>query len=81
MATSCRNVYYLGMNSSRSKRTRRSKSYTLGTDAFASISAVEGLHLSSTSRKRLDQLKTAGLSHEEIRAAILRAYKSSNGRE
>jgi hypothetical protein len=69
------------MNSSRSKRTRRSKSYTLGTDAFASISAVEGLHLSSTSRKRLDQLKTAGLSHEEIRAAILRAYKSSSGRE
>lgn len=81
MATSRRNVYYVGMNSSRSKLTRRSKPYTLGTDAFASISAVEGLHLSSTSQKRLNQLKAAGLSHEEIRAAILRAYKTPSGHE
>lgn len=69
------------MGSSRSKLTRKSKPYSLGADAFASISAVEGLHLSATSRKRLDRLKAAGLSHEEMRAAILRAYKSSSGRE
>ena len=46
----------------------------LGAKAFAAITAVEGLRLSSTSRRRLDTLKASGLSTEERRAEVLRAY-------
>lgn len=69
------------MSSSRRKFALTKETYVLGPEAFASISAVEGLHLSAASRRRLDQLKTAGLSHEEMRAAILRAYKTTSGQE
>lgn len=69
------------MSSSRGKFALNTEAYVLGSEAFASISAVEGLHLSTASRRRLDQLKAAGLSHQEMRAAILRAYKTSSGRE
>jgi hypothetical protein len=48
---------------------------TLGQKAFASISAVEGLVLTAESRQRLHTLEVAGLSFEERRQAVLRAYK------
>lgn len=72
---------YCVQMSSDNKVIRRSETYALGADAFASISAVEGLHLNAASQKRLDQLKAAGLSHDEMRAAILRAYKIHFGQE
>ena len=46
----------------------------LGTKAFAAIAAVEGLRLSSASSRRLQTLRNAGLSTDERRAEVLKAY-------
>lgn len=54
--------------------SRKLKSRVLGAKAFAAICAVEGLRLSAASRKRLAVLKAAGLTTEERRAEVLRAY-------
>jgi hypothetical protein len=43
---------------------------TLGENAFAAISAVEGLVLSDESRTRIDALRKTGLSNDLIRDAI-----------
>lgn len=57
-----------------SKTSPKSNSRVLGAKAFAAISAVEGLRLSTASRRRLEALKATGLSAEERRAEVLRAY-------
>lgn len=54
--------------------SRKPKSRVLGTKAFAAICAVDGLRLNAASRKRLELLKAAGLTTEERRAEVLRAY-------
>lgn len=69
------------MSSLIDKRKSRPKTHVLGARTFAAISAVEGLQLGSTSRKRLNELKGAGLSQDEKRAVILRAYKATSGRK
>ncbi len=51
----------------------------LGARAFAAITAVEGLRLSASSRGRLQALKASGLSSEERRKEVLRAYTSRPG--
>jgi hypothetical protein len=55
-------------------KTRKPKPRVLGAKAFAAITAVEDLRLSAVSRKRLQALKTSGLSPDERRAEVLRAY-------
>jgi hypothetical protein len=55
-------------------KSRRPRSRILGTKAFAAITAVEGLRLSAASRARLDTMKAAGLTAEQRRAEVLRAY-------
>ena len=57
-------------------KSRKSKSRILGTKAFAAITAVEGLRLSASSRTRLETLKAAGLTAEQRRDEVLRAYTS-----
>lgn len=57
------------------------RSRILGRKAFAAITAVEGLYLSSESRKRLDALEAANISEAERRAAILKAYKGAKSRK
>ena len=69
------------MTSFTSKRKSNPKDRVLGHKVFAAISAVEGLQLGIPSRKRLDKLKGAGLSQEEKRAEVLRAYKATSGRK
>lgn len=49
----------------------------LGAKAFAAITAVEGLRLSSTSKNRLDRQKKQGMSNEQRRQDVLRAYRAS----
>lgn len=56
------------------KKTAVPSSLVLGRQAFAAITAVEGLKLSSISQRRLDALKSSGLSAEERRAEVLRTY-------
>lgn len=59
-----------------SRVSPKKSSAVIGAKAFAAITAVEGLKLSEASRRRLQQLKSSGLSAEERRAQILRAYRS-----
>lgn len=64
----------------RLKKAVGPKSRVLGRQAFAAITAVEGLKLSAASQLRLDSLKSSGLSAEERRAEVLRAYKGLSRR-
>jgi hypothetical protein len=48
---------------------------TLGRERFAKISAVEGIELTSTTRRRAADFDRRGLSGEERRRAIVRAYR------
>lgn len=56
------------------KSSKKPGSRVLGARAFAAITAVEGLRLSSASRRRLEVLKASSLSSDERRAEVLRAY-------
>jgi hypothetical protein len=47
---------------------------TLGRDAMSSIAAVEGIHLSSDSKRLLEGLDRAGASGEERRRSIARQF-------
>jgi hypothetical protein len=52
------------------------RSITLGENAFAAISAVEGLFLSEQSRARIDALRKKGLSNDQIRDAIKADFRT-----
>jgi hypothetical protein len=57
---------------SRDGRVR--ESMTLGRDPMARIAAVEGIHLSSDSKRMLEDLDRAGASGEERRRSIARRF-------
>jgi hypothetical protein len=59
---------------SSSAKPPKAKAPALGAKAFAAISAVEGLLLSASSTRRLNTLKASGLTADERRAEVLRAY-------
>jgi len=48
----------------------------LGRDAFAAISAVEGLSLSEDSKRRLEKLWRSTLSPDQRRAEVIKKYLS-----
>jgi hypothetical protein len=50
------------------------ESMTLGRDPMARIAAVEGIHLSSESKRMLEDLDRAGASGEERRRSIARQF-------
>ena len=52
----------------------------LGERTFAAISAVEGLGLSASSRKRLADMKKRKLSGDEQRSEVIRAYSATKTR-
>jgi hypothetical protein len=52
--------------------------FTVGAAAFAQISAVEGICLSPPMKKRAAEAASKGLSAEETRRAIIRAYCSGD---
>jgi hypothetical protein len=54
---------------------RGSKSMTLGRDRFAKISAVEGIVLTPRMKRRVAEFDRLGLSAEERRRSIIRAYR------
>jgi hypothetical protein len=47
----------------------------LGRERFAKISAVEGIELTAGMKKRVADFDRRGLSGEERRLAIIRAYR------
>jgi hypothetical protein len=54
--------------------------YVLGERTFAAITAVEGLKLNPTSRKRLASMKKRKLSGEQQRSEIILAYTDPKAR-
>lgn len=58
------------------KRTRKTASgMVLGQGRFAKISAVEGIALTRDMKKRAAEFDRQGLSAEERRKSIVRAYR------
>lgn len=57
-----------------SRDGRIRESMTLGRDSMAKIAAVEGIHLSSASKRTLEDLDRAGASGEERRRSIARQF-------
>lgn len=57
--------------------TRRNSKSVIGPKAFAAISAVEGLKLNAASKSRITSQKAKGLSNDERRAEIIRAYRTA----
>ncbi|MEA2896832.1 MAG: hypothetical protein QOJ84_2447 [Bradyrhizobium sp.] len=51
--------------------------FVIGRAGFAKISAVEGIRLKPTMEKRAAEARSKGLSAEEIRKAIIRAYRKT----
>lgn len=62
------------MPKSRTQKPAAGNGPVLGARAFAAITAVEGLRLSAASRRRLEVLKASGLTGDERRAEVLRAF-------
>ena len=48
--------------------------YTIGRDAFAKISAVEGIHLTKEMRRDFQIFEQKGLSPKDRREAIAKKY-------
>ena len=51
-----------------------SRGYTIGRDAFAKISAVEGIHLTKEMREDFQVFEQKGLSPKDRREAISKKY-------
>lgn len=58
----------------------RDQDRVLGPEVFAAIAAVEGLHLTAASKKRLAALRASSLTQDERRAEIISAYTTPKGR-
>ena len=57
---------------------RKPVNAVLGSDAFAAISAVEGIKLNAESESRLRRLLKSNLSPDQKRAEIIRAYAAKS---
>ncbi|HEV2603446.1 MAG TPA: hypothetical protein VGU24_07295 [Microvirga sp.] len=51
--------------------------YVLGQRTFAAITAVEGISMSASSRKRLADIKKRKLSPDDQRSEVIRAYQDA----
>ena len=67
-------MYDLRMSKRTVPAASKANSRVIGSRAFAAITAVEGLRLSATSKKRLATLRESGLTPAERRAEVVRAY-------
>lgn len=54
--------------------------HVLGQRTFAAITAVEGISLSATSRKRLADMNKRKLSPDDQRIEVIRAYRDAKSR-
>jgi hypothetical protein len=55
----------------------RKTGFVIGRAGFAKISAVEGIQLKPAMKKRAADASSKGLSAEETREAIIRAYRKA----
>jgi hypothetical protein len=49
--------------------------FVLGSDRFAKISEVEGIHLTPAMKKRASDAQSKGLTAEEYRLTIIRSHR------
>jgi hypothetical protein len=56
------------------------ETHVLGDRTFAAITAVEGVQLSASSRKRLSEMNKRKLSADEQRSEVIRAYADAKVR-
>jgi hypothetical protein len=59
------------------ERVKKSSRITIGADAFAKISAVEGIRMTAAMKKRASDARAKGLSEEEYRQMIISIYRKS----
>jgi len=59
------------------ERRDESGRFTIGADAFAKISAVEGIRTTAAMKKRASEARAKGLSDEEYRQTIIRSHRKS----
>lgn len=64
----------------RNPRASNKMARVLGAKKYAAMAAIEGLHLGTTSKKRLAKLLASDLPPDQRRAEVLRAYSSPKGR-
>jgi hypothetical protein len=55
---------------------KRKNSFVLGQAGFAKISAVDGIRLKPAMKKRAADASSKGLSPDEYRRVIVRAYRN-----
>ena len=58
-------------------KAKKKGGFVIGRDSFAKISAVEGVRLTPTMKKRATIANRKGLSAEEYRQTILRSYRKA----
>ena len=58
-------------------QTAKSGRFVIGQDRFAKISAVEGIVLTRQMRSRIAEFDSRGMSAEERRRSIIRAYRKA----
>jgi hypothetical protein len=64
------------MNGSSKKSLNKAAKRVLGDKAFEAITAVEGLKLAHTAKKRMAAMRARKLTPSQKRAEVLRAYSS-----
>lgn len=64
----------------RGKKQSTTPTRVIGSKAFAAISAVEGLRLSASATQRFKSMDERGLSPDQRRAEVIRAYMESKKR-
>jgi hypothetical protein len=59
------------------EKREKSGRFTIGAEAFAKISAVEGIQMPPAMKKRASDARAKGLSDEEFRQTIIRSHRKS----
>ena len=58
-------------------KAKKKGGFVIGRDSFGKISAVEGIRLTPTMKKRATDAEREGLSAEEHRCTIMRSYRKA----
>jgi len=58
-------------------KAKKKGGFVIGRDSFGRISAVEGIRLTPTMKKRSADAERKGLSAEEYRQTIMRSYRKA----
>ena len=75
-ATGSETCYIPGMSKPKQPAIKvKKKGFVIGRASFGKISAVEGIRLTTSQKKRASEAERKGLSAEEYRQVIVRSYR------